>query len=847
MSTMSPQLAWHGLGHSLWWQAFIILAVVFAAVMICMLYRYERRLVAPSVGNVLLMLRLMVLTCLFLTFLEPTVTWTHDIKRNGRIVVALDVSDSMTTADTHALPSEKLRWARALGIVGDQSDFGRITAWQAAYDNLQEPEWVGPNETADPERRARLTNIRKKNLEQAMLDAAQIPRKEIARRLLTLTNPPLLPALEKLGKVQIVAFGGKSHGVELQGLAQTVAAPSPSLHPGASDLSQPLANALSTSEGESILGVVLLTDGRDNAGHDPAGLASRLGNIQAPVFPVLLGSRLKPKDLGIGTLDYPQTVFKNDKPVLKANLHVSGFEGQPLVVKLTPADGPAVTRTITPAGPHAEVSFPLPVHGTGRHEFTLSVDPQSGETRQDNNSQQLALTVVDDKVRVLVLEGEARWEFRYLDNALKRDPHVELYSVVFDQPFLGLLEDTFFPRSLTWPAAPDLADSPLANADLVVIGDIASRHLPPQAWPLLEKFVSDGGGTLVLTAGKRHHAEWFGQPEFERLLPVTQPSQIVTADAFPPGTPTERGFHLLLTPEAESEAMFQFNTDPVLNRGIWAGLPGHMWGLIGAAKPGTTVFATARSTAAGLDLEKERQQAIIVRQYYGQGQVLWLGIDSTWRWRHLVGDMYHHRFWAQLGRWAAHNKSVAGNAFVKFGPDRPDVELGQDVLLRARWTGDFLKRFPQLKARVEIRKDKDSPTAKPFSTLELRPVKNQEQVFEAHAVSLPAGSYRAKLVTEQADLGTKDISANLYVTPTKSAELSDLSSNRDLLLQLAQLSNGQLVLPENVHKIPDLIRGPTASRSQRDEVLLWDHWLILTAFFILLMAEWLIRKMNGLP
>jgi hypothetical protein len=118
---MTPQLAWHGLGHSFWWQAFVVLAVISAAVMIWMLYRYERRLVTTSAGNLLLLLRLLVLACLFVTFLEPKMTWTHDTKRNGRIVVAIDVSESMTTADTHALPGEKLRWARALGIVGDQA------------------------------------------------------------------------------------------------------------------------------------------------------------------------------------------------------------------------------------------------------------------------------------------------------------------------------------------------------------------------------------------------------------------------------------------------------------------------------------------------------------------------------------------------------------------------------------------------------------------------------------------------------------------------------------------------------------------------------------------------------
>ena len=102
---------------------------------------------------------------------------------------------------------------------------------------------------------------------------------QIARRLLTLTSPPLLPALEKLAKVEIVAFGGKSQGTNAALLPQVVAAPPVSLQPGSSDLSEPLTAALSGSEGESLLGVIMLTDGRDNGGHDPTGVAARLASV----------------------------------------------------------------------------------------------------------------------------------------------------------------------------------------------------------------------------------------------------------------------------------------------------------------------------------------------------------------------------------------------------------------------------------------------------------------------------------------------------------------------------------------------------------------------------------------
>lgn len=844
---MVPQLVLNGLSNSLLWQCFLVCAVTVAVYLIWTLYRYERRLVARSVGDMLLVLRILVIVCLCLTFLEPTLFWSQELKRNGKILVAIDVSESMTTADTHALPGEKLRWARALGMVGGKAGADRIPAWQNAYDNHQEPEWVLANETADPDRSRRLASLRKLNLEKAMEEAAKLSRKEIARRLLTLTTPPLLPALEKLGRVQIVAFGGKPFTTDASQLPQVVTTPAPGIQTHSSDLSAALAQAIPAGEEESVVGVVLLTDGRDNSGHDPGGMASRLGNMQAPVFPVLIGSRLRPKDLAVAGLDYPQTVFKDDKPILKVMLNTAGFEGQSIQVKLASPDGENVEKSLIPAGPQTEVEFPLAVNRLGRFEYTVSAPAMPAETRIDNNSRSFSLTAVDDKVHVLMLDGEARWEFRYIDNALKRDLRVDLSSVVFEQPYLGILEDTFFPRQINWPAdVNSLAQSPLANIDLVILGDISASHLPPHAWVLLEKWVSEAGGTLVFSAGKRHFQSLATIPVIQQLMPITLPLAFVPRDDQMQGGPLERGFRLKLTPEAEVEAMFQFDTDSAVNRTIWSNLPGHLWGIVGQAKPGTTVLAAPYFMQADLNLEAARRNALFVQQFYGQGQTLWLGIDSTWRWRHLVGDTYHHRFWGQLGRWAARNKTVAGNAFVKFGPDRPELMIGESVLFRARWTPEFLKRFPQLKARVELFPTRGA-SGKPFSVLNLKPDPSRPLVHETPSATLPAGNYQARLRVDDAEFGNKDVVADVFVQQPPSAELMDLSANRELMVQLAQLSGGQLVLPEDAHTIPDLLKGPTAMRIQRQDEQLWNHPLMMIVFCILLMAEWVIRKLHGLP
>src|SRR5205823_107569 len=120
----------------------------------------------------------------------------------------------------------------------------------------------------------------------------------------------------------------------------------------------------------------------------------------------------------------------------------------------------------------------------------------------------------------------------------------------------------------------------------------------------------------------------------------------------------------------------------------WAALPLHYWGQVGIAKPGATVLATYDDdlAAAGSDRAGwEKRNGIMVRHNYGFGRVLFVGLESTWRWRFKAGDTYHHRFWGQAIRWAASDKPLLiGNEFLRFGPRRPAVPQGQEVDLVAR-------------------------------------------------------------------------------------------------------------------------------------------------------------------
>src|SRR5205085_9147460 len=87
---------------------------------------------------------------------------------------------------------------------------------------------------------------------------------------------------------------------------------------------------------------------------------------------------------------------------------------------------------------------------------------------------------------------------------------------------------------------------------------------------------------------------------------------------------------------------------PAASRAVWDGLPSLGWGAVGEAKDGAEVLAWVNDAkAAEAKGPPDRSAALIARQNYGLGRVLYVGTDGTWRWRFKTGDAYHHRFWKQ--------------------------------------------------------------------------------------------------------------------------------------------------------------------------------------------------------
>jgi hypothetical protein len=488
----------------------------------------------------------------------------------------------------------------------------------------------------------------------------------------------------------------------------------------------------------------------------------------------------------------------------------------------------------------------------------------AGEIRTDNNGRPVVINVADDKARVLLVDGEARWEFHYLQSALLRDRTMDVQSVVFAQPRLGKVAEEELHQigypSLLLPGEPDA----FASYDCIVLGDVTPEQLPPADRIRLEKYVADRGGTLVVLAGKRAMPLAFtandrpgaaDEDPLLHLLPVEQPHPVAPRD----------GFRVALTEEGKLTPFLQMEPAGDENVGTWAKFQPHYWGIMGRAKPGATVLASVAEAApeARKDPkaaeEHEKEQGLVVRQHYGFGRVLFVGLDSTWRWRYKVGDTYHHRFWGQAIRWAASDKPlVAGNQHLRFGTQEPVFKQGQEVEINVRLAEQTGPLGPDALAGARLlRQGTGAAGEQAVALVPLKRREAQPRVLDGKVRDLLPGQYEIELaIPELADKLSAPpgpdgkpgkLRASFTVAAPEGEEMVELGTNWPLLEELAAKSGGKVFTPENASELVDLLTRQTATHTEHTEFRLWQWWGTLAVFLGLLTLEWVARKWAGLP
>jgi hypothetical protein len=691
---------------------------------------------------------------------------------------------------------ESLRFLASLGVV--------LLLWQ--------PEW---KTTVHPDTKPKIAILWDDSKSMTTIDATLPPtlsdRSEIVSRadwVKKALTSDLWEPLEANGANDLSAISFGTPAAEEGALSGT-------------DLEAPLADLLENET--NLRAVVLLSDGDYNLGQPPVAAAQKMRNRGVPLFTIPVGSKVRLPDLDVLSVCAPTYGIVGENVQIPFTIRSSLDRQVRSIVRLRDDSGRERTKDIV-IPPNAETydSILWRLEKEGSSILELSIPVADGELVATNNSRKFNIAGRPEKIRVLVIESLPRWEYRFLRNALSRDPGVELSCLLF-HPALGPGEGRDYIKEF-----PSKIEE-LAKFDVIFIGDVGvlPGQLTQQQCTLIRGLVENQASGVVFLPGSQGNQFTLLDTDLSDLVPVildeTQKAGMGESIASP----------LNLTTEGRASLLTMLGNDEEENPEIWRRLPGFYWHApVIKAKGGSEVLAVHGNRRG-----KFGPIPLLVTKAAGSGKVLFMGIDSAWRWRRGVEDLYHYRFWGQVARWMSYQRNMAAGQRVRlyFTPERP--EPGATVTLNAN---AFDPNGAPLKEGT-VAVDLTSPDGR-TQRIELQKNETAWGAFSGRfKVDLP-GAWKLRAAATGAE--DKPVETTILAQGVEIEKIGQ-PARPEVLEEMAKVSRGRVIQPA---QLAELIREITAlpePRPLENRIPLWSHWGTVVALVTLLGIFWIGRKWNG--
>ncbi len=638
--------------------------------------------------------------------------------------------------------------------------------------------------------------------------------------------------LEKSQRIEELEKDCKLHFYKFDTVLNKLSSPSSLLEAKGSktNIYDHVAKAIDAMQGRTIEGIFLFTDGQHNTGRmrwqDAASYAKKKADNEMapiPIYTVGMGSQAKKKDIILTGVEAPEIALVDDKVPFEFEIKHIGFEGAKIPVYLKWGESILAEEEVTLGAQGEKQRFVISHTFRIADDYNVSVviPSQLNEYSIENNVRHHNIKIIQQKLKVLYLEGLPRWEYRYLKNALIRDDTILTNTWLFSA-------DESFPQDKS-KKAPEIRGFPskeeLFKYHCVIVGDISLEDITLRDQRNLAEYVRDNGGGVIFIAGTRHNPKNYWDTEISPLLPV-----IVEGDAGE-GSFTEPR-RLRITPEGKRHPIMRLlpNTDENIH--LWEnereGIANFYWYyIIEKAKPGATVLA----------LEKNQRTPLFVTQFYGKGKTFFTALDSSWRWRKFYGDRYFYRFWGQVIRHISMGMLLGTGRQYYLRVDNPQYVIGDMVNVVLRVV-DNTKQSPV--DQKEWKVFYSTPSKKTKEKI-LKAVPSEPGTYEGSLIATEIGSYKIWLKAEG-----KEISTMFYVEAPV-AESGKTELNEEPLKKLAQETQGAYLKPYQLEETlktlnPVQERIPIKIHPKPLFDKDWVVWLFL-AIIALYTIEWIVRKM----
>jgi uncharacterized membrane protein len=587
------------------------------------------------------------------------------------------------------------------------------------------------------------------------------------------------------------------------------------------DLEAPLSAVLEKET--NLRAVILLSDGDFNIGQPPVAAAQKMRLRGVPLFPIPVGSKTRLPDLDLLSVAAPTYGIVGENVQIPFAVRSSLDRQVRTIARLRDDTGRERTKELI-IPPNTEVydSILWRLEKEGSATIELSIPVAEGELVAANNAQKFNIAARPERIRVLVVETLPRWEYRFLHNALTRDPGVELTCLLLHPelgPATGKNFITEFPTKL----------EDLAKFDVIFLGDVgvATGQLTKENCALIRGLVENQASGVVFLPGPKGNQATLLDTDLSDLIPV-----ILDAD-HKTGMPETIASPLSLTTEGRKSLLTMLGNSEEENPEIWRRLPGFFWyAPVLKAKAGTEVLATH-----GNRRTKFGPVPLIVTKPAGSGKVLFMGIDSAWRWRRGVEDLYHYRFWGQVARWMSYQRNMASGQRIRlfYTPERPVP--GSNIALNANAFDPNGAPLQDGTVAIDI--------TSPDGRTQRVDLQKNETAWGAYSgrfkVDLP-GAWKLRATVTGAE--DKPVETTIIAQGLE-LEKSGQPARPEVLEEMAKVSKGRIIQPNQLADLVKEISALPEPRPLENRIPLWTDWRVIASLVSLLAIFWTGRKLSG--
>ncbi|HZI51466.1 MAG TPA: glutamine amidotransferase, partial [Terriglobia bacterium] len=575
-----------------------------------------------------------------------------------------------------------------------------------------------------------------------------------------------------------------------------------------------------------LTGVIVLSDGVDNASQQLSEVQARLQKRKVPIYTVGVGSEEITRDAEVIRVDSPREMLKDSTAVVDVQFKSSGLSGKKAEIDVRENGTFLKSQAVTlkEDGQVGEISIDVPVKNEGNQILSFSIRVPDDRIAE-NNALDSLVTVRNDHPKILYIEGEPRWEYKFSRRAMADDPNLLVESL------LRSSQNKYYRQGIEDQST--LEDGfPKKKEDLfaytgIVLGSVESTFFQPDQLEMIVEFVKERGGGFLMLGGKNSFsAGKYQNSPIADILPV----ELLGDRALP----VIGKVQLELTDHGRTHDLMRLSGEASINAKIWAQLPPlEDYNRVGEVKPGGIVLATGDPESG------DGNPILLAFQRYGRGRAMVFTTGSSWHWQMEMDheDQTHELFWKQMLRWLVSSSPAA----VSITTDKDTYLPGELVNITADIADKEFKRLNN--ARVSAKLTGPDGLSE---TLPLDWGGSQDGTYQTQLTAATReGTYQLEVEATQGTekLGTYKAAFQVKDRPV---EFYDASLDAGNLRAIATQTGGRYYPLANLADIPEdaiYVQNDTSFVEQKE---LWDVPILFMMLCALLAGEWVWRKTRGL-